>query len=195
MADGYARTFDEAHLFMELRPCDCGEAELDARSTPSRDGDGWLQEYHGFCPNCGRERRFVFEMPDGVSSSPTGVRYGPDDQPSRLLDPAEWLAVSDALSDNARLLLAGASLTEEQVTTAYMLLASALAATEEVLKFVPADGDGVPSSAFWTQIGMELFAGAGDRFRADRLASDIAERRRALTDFEARLKEGRVGDA
>ena len=35
--DGYARSYDEAHLYLLLRPCDCGETDFDKSATLSRD--------------------------------------------------------------------------------------------------------------------------------------------------------------
>jgi hypothetical protein len=188
MVDGYARTFDEANLYMELRPCACGEADPGARGTSRVDGGARFQEYSGRCAGCDRPRRFTFEMP--VELPPVGddVRYGWGDEPSRLLDAAEWLTVADAFADGARLMRDGLEATdpdEEALNVVFQLISSASAALDEVLKFVPPGAAGVPRAALWTEPGQQLFDDVPERFRASRLAAELADRRRELDELAA----------
>ncbi len=48
-------------------------------------------------------------------------------------------------------------------------LATAIAALDEVLKFVPAGADAVPAEAFWSERGRAVHATEPGRFRAARL--------------------------
>jgi hypothetical protein len=195
MADGYARTFDEARLYMELRPCDCGETRLDSQGTAARaEAGGWLQEYVGFCPRCGRRRSFTFEMPPGPTVPRVDISYGPPDEPSRLLDPGEWLTVADAFADNARLVLSAVDPTGDDLGDAYHLLMAAEAATAEVLKFLPPDATRVPASAFRAEAGLPVLEVAPERFEAAALGRDLADRHRALAEFEARFARGSKAD-
>lgn len=165
--DGYARSYDEVYLYIMLRPCDCGEIELDSEHRLSRQDGTWVQEYSGYCPRCGRERSFRFRMPDELP--PMGFpRFGPDDEPSQLLDPGEWLVVADGYEERA-------AETHDR-TRAREFLASAAAATDEVLKFVPDGADEVPVSALWRDSSLELYLSARHRFRA----SDLADHRATL---------------
>lgn len=182
--DGYARSYDEAHLYMLLRPCDCGETELDPRRHLYRQGDAWIQEYSGFCPNCGRERRFSFRMP--AELPPMGIpRYGPDDEPSQLLDPGEWLVVSDGYAERAEEILARDRTGAADRARARGLLAAAVAALDEVVKFVPDGAGEVPSAAFRRRSSAELRQSAGDRFGT----GDLAGRRAMLTGLLAELAD------
>jgi hypothetical protein len=173
--DGYARSYDEVYLYMMLRPCDCGEIELDRERRLSRQDGVWVHEYSGYCPRCGRERRFSFRMPDELPPM-GGPRYGADGEPSQLLDPGEWLVVADGYEERA-------AETRDRAG-ARGLLASAAAATDEVLKFVPDGAGEVPMSAFWRDSSLELYLSARDRFRADSLARDAADRRKAAADLD-----------
>lgn len=192
MADGvngHARSFDEARLYMELRPCDCGETQLDSESSSGSSGGERVRTYTGICPRCGRRRSFSFSMPAEMPPLHVDIQYGPDQEPSRLIDAGEWLVVSDAFSDNARLVLSADQLSGDDLTTAHYLLLSAIAATEEVMKFIPDGADEVPAAAFWTEHGQSIRRAARERFRAEELSRALADRRGDMTDFESRVLE------
>ena len=91
----YARSNAEAHLYMDLRPCACGDIEFERRSAVTDDGGVLCSRYDGPCRSCGAQRSFLFELPETIRPIREGtVDFGGDD-PSRLLDPGEWLAVAD----------------------------------------------------------------------------------------------------
>src|SRR5437667_443828 len=76
MSYPYARTFDEAYLYMELRPCVCGETEFDRESVSSVVDGVPVERYSGQCPTCGRRR----QHPGGRLPQPAGpaaFRTGP----------------------------------------------------------------------------------------------------------------------
>jgi len=51
----YARTFDEAYLYISLRPCACGETEFEDRCAQSVAAAGVTGErISGRCARCGR---------------------------------------------------------------------------------------------------------------------------------------------
>jgi hypothetical protein len=135
MSYPYARSYDEVYLYMELRPCVCGEAEFD-KTTASWFEDGSpVTRCSGYCPNCGRERRFTFRMPEGPPDISFDMRYGQGDEPSHLIDPGEWLGVADLFEANARAeLSSGDIVVDDQLTAIFYLLSGSLAATEEVIK-------------------------------------------------------------
>jgi hypothetical protein len=183
----YARTYDEAYLFMDLRPCPCGESEFErsSTSTPS-DGDPVIR-FTGTCPNCGRRREFSFRMPEELPELDFEVNYGPAAEPSQLLDAGEWLGVAELYEAVARERLGGADereLDNDEVTRIYYLLSSAVAATDEVLKFLPDGAPAVPETAFWSQAGRLVFESSPDRFTREGLVAERDESARRLAGFE-----------
>jgi hypothetical protein len=185
----YARTYDEAYLFMDLRPCPCGESEFE-RSSTSVPGDGGpVVRFTGNCPNCGRRREFSFRMPEELPELDFEVNYGPDGEPSQLLDAGEWLGVAELYEAVARERLGGTDdrdLDDDEVTRTYYLLSSSVAATGEVLKFLPEGAGTVPESAFWSQAGRLVFESSPERFSRDSLVAERDERARRLAEFEDR---------
>lgn len=123
----YARSNAEAHLFMDLNPCGCGDRVFDRKSAVVECGAVLCSEYIGPCRTCGAIRTFVFALPDEILRPVPGrFEYGGAD-PSRLLDPGEWMAVAD---EHAK----------RNPGTARDL-AVACAAIDEILKFIPIGAD------------------------------------------------------
>ncbi|MFI0484945.1 hypothetical protein [Actinomadura sp. 9N215] len=145
---GLARTTTEAHLYMDLRPCLCGEHRFPRRSFLAVAGENLAGCYSGSCAGCGRQRAFGFRLPPGGRPGmAAGLPFG-GSEPSRLLDPGEWLTVADDPAVPAAL---------------------AVAALDEALKFVPPGADAVPEAAFTSAAGRAMHATAPTRFRADNL--------------------------
>jgi len=182
----YARTFDEIYLYLDLRPCICGETQLDDRVSSSITVDGVPAErISGRCANCGRSRQFTFQMPPGPPEISFDIAYGRGDEPSRLLDPGEWLGVSELYAVAADEQIGELDPTDDEaVTRAYYLLSSSRAALDEVLKFLPPGGDEVPEGAFWSQAGRLVYETASDRFTRASLESEFDHVRSRITDFE-----------
>jgi hypothetical protein len=189
MSVPYARTYDEAYLFMDLRPCPCGESEFERSSTSTPGDGGPVIRFTGTCPNCGRRREFTFRMPEELPELDFEVNYGPAGEPSQLLDAGEWLGVAELYEAVARERLGGADdreLDDDEVTRTYYLLSSAVAATDEVLKFLPAEAPAVPDTAFWSQAGRLAYESSPDRFTRESLAAERDERAGRLAGFEDR---------
>lgn len=163
-----SRTNAEAHLYMDLRPCTCGETRFDRQSAVVALEDGDLAaRYSGPCPACGRAREFTFRLPAEPTLAPSGGFHYGAAEPSQLLDPGEWLWAADAY---ARLVPAGRA-TAEAGQRARATLFRAVAAVDEVLKFVPPGAESVPASAFTSERGRDLHRRDPGRFRRDRLAA------------------------
>ncbi|MFI7026224.1 hypothetical protein [Micromonospora sp. NPDC049900] len=164
MTPPLSRTNAEAHLYMDLRPCSCGDARFPRQSAVVALADGELaSRYTGACAGCGREREFVFRLPPGLGTPGTGFRYG-GDEPSELLDPGEWLLVADAYAGQV-----SANADGDSGPPARAALTRAVAALDEVGKFIPADRDAVPPETFASDRGRHLHRREPGRFRRDRL--------------------------
>ncbi|HKT03695.1 MAG TPA: hypothetical protein VJT31_29560 [Rugosimonospora sp.] len=161
-----ARTRDEAHLYMDLHPCDaCGTAEVTWDSGLTHEDGVPARRYAGRCRGCGADREFVFAVPDRpeLPGAQDVVFFGAE--PSQLLDAGEWLLVSDLCAQ------AGSVPPEDQRERAEAResMAVAAAAVAEVLKFLPPGGDEVPDSAFWSARGRTVRDQEPGRFRRRRL--------------------------
>lgn len=159
-----ARSNAEAHLFMELTPCGCGDWRFDRRSAVVTRGDVLCSEYTGPCQTCGTIRTFVFRLPERILPPGEVVRFG-DDRPSELLDAGEWLAVAD---ERARRRPA----TPRDLETA-------AAAIDEILKLAAPDGE-IPDGAFRTARGRAVRDAEPGRFRRARLEAVLATYRAAV---------------
>jgi hypothetical protein len=164
-----ARTPSEAHVFMEQRPCGCGDVRFDRRSAVVARGETLCSEYTGACATCGTIRTFVFRLPELPMPARVGVvRFG-GDTPSELLDPGEWLVIADAHAARTP-------------ANAYDLGVAA-AAIDEILKFAPAGADRVPDEAFTTEQGRAIRDAEPGRFGRARLEAVAASYRAALREL------------
>jgi hypothetical protein len=196
----YARTYDEAYLYISLRPCICGETEFEDRTSQTVAAGGVsAKRISGHCANCGRYREFTFRMSDESREISFEIRYGIGDEPSQLLDPGEWLGISDAATLAAQERLDFGELNEnDDVTRVYYLLTSALAAVEETMKFLPggpsgdgtaADGEMIPEGAFRSQADRLVFEAVPERFQRGRLTEERDMLRQRVVDFENKYGE------
>ncbi|WP_433530396.1 hypothetical protein ACQPYA_30260 [Micromonospora sp. CA-263727] len=167
MTPPLSRTNAEAHLYMDLHPCSCGESRFARQSSVIALDDGDLaSRYTGACAGCGQEREFTFRLPPTIGGAGSGFRYG-GDEPSQLLDPGEWLLVADTYAGQ----VPAGSASGEDGQRARAALTRAVAALDEVGKFIPAGGDAVAPDAFDSDRGRQLHHREPGRFRRDRLAA------------------------
>jgi hypothetical protein len=161
-----ARTRDEALLFLDLRPCgQCESIDIAWQTALGQTSQGvMVRRYYGDCGGCGRHREVNFELPEHplVPGPDDVVFFGGGDEPSRLLDPGEWVRVAEI---SARSVPAGPAADAR----ARYSRAVAAAAINEALKFIPPGASAVPAAAFWTMIGQDLYAQERGRFNRDRL--------------------------
>lgn len=189
----YARTLDEAYLYIDLRPCPCGESGFDKTATtltlpeePAEPAGGPATQVvalGGECEGCGRQRRFTFTMPATLPALDADVRFGDGSERSRLLDAGEWVGVAELFEANADELRETADPADGELAERLRyLIAAAAAATGEAVLFLPvgtAGDDQVPEGAFWSQAGRAIYELSPDRFRRANLAAELAVRDRA----------------
>ncbi|HEY0992266.1 MAG TPA: hypothetical protein VGD80_34680 [Kofleriaceae bacterium] len=167
----HARTNSEAHLYMDLNPCGCGGIDFERHSAVITEGDALCSRYSGACKSCGARREFVFELPETFRPiRGDHIEFGGDD-PSRLLDPGEWLAVAEF---HAR---------RNPGTRDDLDIARA--AVEEVLKFAPAGAERVPDDAFRSERGRAVRDREPGRFRRARLEAVLGAYRDLLAKMPA----------
>lgn len=177
-----ARTGREAHLYMDRRPCPCGEVHFDRSETVVALPDGGRASRHAAaCPHCGQARLFVFRLPPDPLPDAVDPRYG-GDQPSELLDPGEWLLVADEYA--SAMTPDPDQLSEAERRQTRTRLRAAAAAIDEVLKFVPSGHATVPPTAFWSERGDSLYTDDPDRFEVARLHAERDAYRHALARLD-----------
>jgi hypothetical protein len=155
-----ARTRDEAHLFLDLHPCDeCGSVDTIWDSALVLAEGELANRYTGTCAGCGTGREFWFGLPER-EVLPAGYPTFGGPEPSQLLDAGQWRWVAE---------LTGGDLPEDDPAEARRSLSIARAAVEEVMKFIPPGGDTVPAGAFWSEQGRQAYEAEPSRFTLDRL--------------------------
>ncbi|WP_326820138.1 hypothetical protein [Streptosporangium sp. NBC_01756] len=154
-----ARSRDEAHLYLDLHPCGCGSADTTWESALANAGGEPVSWYTGVCPGCGTEREFLFGLPEREVASVRFPAFG-GPEPSQLLDAGEWLWVADLTAGNVPVGEPGEAL---------QALTIAMAAIEEVMKFVSPGQEEVSDGGFWSERGQRVRAAAPGRFRLNRL--------------------------
>ncbi|MFJ6198348.1 hypothetical protein [Micromonospora sp. NPDC092111] len=164
-----ARSTHEAHLYMDLQPCGCGAGRFPRAASVVALPDGDLaRRYAGACERCGTGREFLFRLPAEPVGVEEGFRYGGAEQ-SLLIDAGEWLWVAEG---HARGVPAGAAgLPAADRRRCEIRLTAAVAALDEVLKFVPPGGSRVPFTAVWTALGRSVYQREPGRFRTGRLTA------------------------
>ncbi|MGW9494669.1 hypothetical protein ACWG5P_09805 [Streptomyces prasinus] len=174
-----ARSMQEAHLYMDLHPCFCGAEEF-GREQRLEDHDGALVAvYEGVCPQCGRTRSFEFRMADELPPAPPEFG-GPE--PSRIIDPGEFMWIGDRMSTESGLRLLNTPLDEHREVrpaTAY-----AIAAFEEIAKFLPPGADRIPEDRFTSERGREVYAKNPGRFTREEISDDLERKRSILTNID-----------
>jgi hypothetical protein len=160
-----ARTNAEAHLYMDLHPCACGEHRFERKSAVVNHGDDLMSHYTGSCARCGAPRSFQFGLPPRILMPQAGrVTYG-GPEASELLDPGQWIAVSDAHARRAP----ASPVDVDARRAARHELDIAVAALEEVLKFLGPGVERVPPAAFTTPQGRAVHDAEPGRFSRLRL--------------------------
>jgi hypothetical protein len=168
-----ARTNAEAHIYLEMHPCEtCGESEFDPGSSVILvDGD-LVSRYAGACPRCGTLREFTFRIPQEIILPDDEDPVFGDERPSELIDAGEWLWIADLIAGGTPAEPDG--MTAQERRQSRVDLRTAAAAVAEARKFVPPDADAVPSQALWSERGRAVYDDEPGRFRRGRL--DVVER-------------------
>ncbi|MGH3716385.1 MAG: hypothetical protein ACRDT4_23430 [Micromonosporaceae bacterium] len=176
-----ARSAPECHLYMDLHPCRCGEADFSPDHWLEQDGADLVARYQGSCRGCGTARDFSFVLDPELPPPPPAYGGG---QPSQLIDPGQFLWVSEQFAQSVPADPAELSDPEQREESAEAL-ETAIAALEEVLKFIPAGAEAVPEEAFTAPEGWMVYQQEPGRFRRDRLEAVLGAYRENLATYTA----------
>lgn len=174
-----ARSIDEALLYLDLNFCSCGTAPAGLRSwRESR--DGLLVSIHdGTCSSCGSSGRFEFELDASETVVPPAIG---DDRASQIIDPGEFLWLSDSAA--SKVPANASTLSDEEVRVAELLMEQAIATLEEVLKFIPAGKSEVPEEAVTSRRGISLRRTSPRRFHRDDIGERLESYRQGLLSLQ-----------
>lgn len=176
-----ARTNAEAHIYMDLHPCQCGDNKFERNSSVIEAEGDLASRYEGACLGCGRTREFIFALPDDVTLPPPGTVVFGDGSPSELLDPGEWLWVADRYASATP---GSGILGTDEARVARQQVVTAEAAMGEVLAFVPSGADMVPFEALRTERGRSVYDAEPGRFYQDRLEVVRDTYRQLIADLD-----------
>jgi hypothetical protein len=177
-----ARSSSECRLYLERHAHDCGEKAFQARSTLEKRGGDMYAIYEAACPKCGRLRRVEFLLHPEVP--PPAPAYG-GSKVSQIIDPGEFFLAADRAAKDAPDSLKG--LSPERAAYARARLTEAVAAMDEVLKFIPKGADDIPASAFTSAAGKEIYRKTPTRFIRSRLEAIANTYREGLRDYDREL--------
>ena len=174
-----ARSSAECHLYMDLHPCRCGNLDFEPEHWLEQNGEHLVARYQGICPGCGAKRSFEFVLDPQMPPPPPA--YG-GDRPSQIIDPGQFLHVSQQLAGAVPADPADLG-PDEDPEEARELLRMAIAALEEVLKFIPEGADRVPEEAFTAPEGWMIYHREPGRFRRGRLEAVLEAYRHTLAAY------------
>ncbi|MFJ3878662.1 hypothetical protein ACIPW5_14500 [Streptomyces sp. NPDC090077] len=176
-----ARSSLEAHLYMDLHPCECGgDGDFERRHHLEQVGEDIVAVYEGKCRACGRDRRFAFVMAEEIPPPPPA--YG-GTEPSEIIDPGEFAEVASRYGNWGSLGALNSPASEHHKFRG--ALVSALAALEEVLKFIPEGQDAVPASALTSERGKARYQKDPDKFSRESLEFRVEATHRALAAIDS----------
>lgn len=183
MALRLARTSAEAHLYMDMCPCEhCGGVGFDGARSSVIEAEGDLaSHYAGTCHRCGNRREFTFRLPQDVIIPGEESMFG-DERPSELIDAGMWLWVADrVVTDVPAEPHAGMTAKERQGARQDLLAAAA--AVGEARKVVPPGAEAVPAEALWSELGRAVYQAEPGRFWGGRLDAVQRTYRRLAEGF------------
>lgn len=180
----HARSAEEADLYVDL---ECEAMNEVVKSRKRRKGERRRQTFWIYEARCESGKLVEFEFEEGGLPSPKPglrrvVEFG-GAQPSLLIDAGEWMKLSDRWAQAAPRSLAG--LSERARRSAIADIQRALAALDEVMKFIPRGGDQVSSASLLSERGKAYFNKDVRRFTRSALETRRAELEARLRRFES----------
>ena len=184
-----AHSLAEAYLYLMATPCRaCGKGPLwggAARGVAAAEG-GWIMRIPATCGACQAASEHAFRLlrrPDPREGEHIAAVVNPTDEPSRLIDVAQWITLF-------RMITEAAARETDKIEARHMGLEAAQC-LEEALKFYDdADNDLPPAEAFFHHTSRERFRAQPEQFSRRRLL-DLRSKLPSMTVMRARLKAPR----
>ena len=156
------RTCNEGRYYLMVTACDaCREGVWEMDVTETSPGAQGLVVAEAHCTDCGRIRTFSFRCEaDSLQQDEPDERINPTDQPSRIVDLAQWLGLFHMLLEQA------ASAADKAVTRRSGYRAALCLA--EALKFY-GDDELPDASALFTDQTLATFREHPEKFARRRL--------------------------
>lgn len=161
-----AHSLAEVYLYFQVTPCPtCGRGPLRGGEVESGElsAGGFTVVVSATCGSCQTTTRREFQLPGPppmVPADPAPV-VNPTDEPSRMLDVAQWLTLFGIKTEAA-----GKELTK---TAARRIALEAAQCLDEAQKFYEEDNDLPPSDAFFHKESRERFRDHPQHFSRQRL--------------------------
>jgi hypothetical protein len=175
------RSIAEEHLYMDFHPCVCGEADWsNLKQGLNLLGPTMASVFAGPCRRCGTPREFLFQVLEPSAQPRAGSFGGPE--PSAILDPGQFLTASDLWAKAVPGSAAGLDKTARRKAGAS--LGMAIAALEEVLKFIPPGAQEIPPQSFRSAESERMRSEMPGQFRRIRLEARLQAYRQALQQFD-----------
>ena len=161
-----AHSLAEAYLYFEATPCStCQKGPLRAPAAPRFDcaGDKTIVSIEVRCHSCQAATTMTFELPgEAAEGGRESDEVNPTDEPSRIIDAAQWITLSGLLSELAA--------RETDKGEARQLALGAAQCLEEALKFYDeVDNDLPPPEAFFHDSSRRRFRENPEEFARRRL--------------------------
>ena len=187
MSDDFlpAHSMAEVYLYLMITACPkCGQGKLNPLTTslPQADQPNKAQVL-ARCGKCQGEQTLSFVLPAEYVPSgqgpQSGVRISRTDQPSRIIDVAQWLTLFHVILEAAS--------REKDRGKARLLGYDAAQCLEEAVKFYEPDNDLPPASAFFSEETRRQCTDHPELFARSRLIEQRA-RLPALDAMERQLR-------
>ncbi|MFE3459969.1 hypothetical protein ACFXKD_20685 [Nocardiopsis aegyptia] len=149
--------------------------------------DHWLEKrggvfiavYEGQCGRCSGSGRYEFELETEERARYPAIGRS---TPSRIIDPGEFLWLSDRAASEVPVDVTG--LSKKEIRVARSLMQRAIVTLEEVLKFIPEGADEVPDGAFFSDLGRSVRQESPERFRREEITTRLAYYRGGMSELE-----------
>jgi hypothetical protein len=164
---------------MDLHPCGCGADTFERRHHLEQVADAMMAVYEGVCPDCGSPRSYAFRTADEPPPAPPA--FGGAD-PSQIIDPGEFMWISDQISTDVGLQMLNTPQPTHQKF--HSELAYAVAALEEVVKFLPEGADRISDRLFTSQRGRRVWEKDPNAFERQWLMDKLDRKRRILANVD-----------
>ncbi len=181
----HAHSLAEAYFYLMATPCPaCGAGPLKGGDATGLrpDGDTPAVSIPACCAKCGARHVYVFALPEGTGlADPSGTAdVNPTDEPSRLIDVAQWITLAHVIIEAAG--------RQTDKGEARRLGIEAAQCLEEALRFYEDGNDLPPSRALFHDSSRGRLKESPNLFSRQRLI-EMRRKLPSLSTMRARLAQ------